>query len=52
MAPDVYKKFVTTDKKGVKKLVVQYQNELYRTMVASLLYYRKFIKSLTDFFFF
>ena len=48
LAPDVYREFVTTDKKGVKKLVVQFQNVLYRTMVASLLYYRKFVKSLTD----
>jgi hypothetical protein len=28
--------------------MVQFQNALYVTMVASLLYYRKFIKSLTD----
>ena len=48
LAPDVYREFVTTDKKGVKKLVVQCQNALYGTMVASLLYYRKFVKSITD----
>ena len=48
IAPDVYKSHVTTDKKGVKQLLVQCQNELYGTMVASLLYYRKFTKSLTD----
>ena len=48
LAPDVYQEFVTTDKKGVKKLVVQCQNALYGTMVASLLYYCKFVKSLTD----
>ena len=48
LAPDVYREFVTTDKKGVKQLVVQCQNVLYETMVASLLYYRKFIKSLTN----
>jgi hypothetical protein len=29
-------------------LLVQYQNTLYGTMVASLLYYRKFVKSLAD----
>ena len=46
--PDVYKLHVTTDKKGVKQLLVQCQNALYGTMVASLLYYRKFTKSLTD----
>ena len=48
LAPDVYRESFTTDKKGVKKLVVKCQNALYGTMVASLLYYRKFVKSLTD----
>jgi hypothetical protein len=48
IAPDVYKPFVSRDKKGTKQLLVQYQNALYGTMVASLLYYRKFVKSLTD----
>jgi hypothetical protein len=47
IAPDVYKSYVTTDKKGIKQLLVQCQNALYGTMVASLLYYRKFTKSLT-----
>jgi hypothetical protein len=47
IAPDVYKSYVTTDKKGTKQLLVQCQNVLYGTMVASLLYYRKFTKSLT-----
>jgi hypothetical protein len=48
IAPEVYKAYVTKDKKGVKQLIVQCQNALYGTMVASLLYYRKFVKSLTD----
>jgi len=48
IAPDVYGPYVTEDKKGVKQLLVQCQNALYGTMVASLLYYRKFVKSLTD----
>ena len=48
LAPDVYGPYVTTDRKGVKQLIVQCQNALYGTMVASLLYYRKFSKSLTD----
>jgi hypothetical protein len=48
IAPDVYKSYVSKDKKGSKQLLVQCQNSLYGTMVASLLYYRKFIKSLTD----
>jgi hypothetical protein len=48
IAPDVYKPYVTKDKKGVKQVIVQCQNALYGTIVASLLYYRKFVKSLTD----
>jgi hypothetical protein len=48
IAPEVYKSYVTKDKKGVEQLLVQCQNALYGTMVASLLYYRKFAKSLTD----
>jgi hypothetical protein len=47
IAPDVYKSYVSKDKKGSKQLLVQCQNALYGTMVASLLYYRKFVKSLT-----
>ncbi len=46
--PDVYKPYATTDKKGVKHLLVQCQNALYGTMVASLLYYWEFTKSLMD----
>ena len=48
IAPNMYKLHVTTDKKCVKQLLVQCQNALYGTMVVSLLYYRKFTKSLTD----
>jgi hypothetical protein len=48
IAPDVYKSYVSKDKKESKQLLVQCQNALYSTMVASLLYYRKFLKSLTD----
>ena len=48
IAPDVYEKYATSDKKGEKQLVVQCQNAMYGTMVASLLYYRKFVKSLLD----
>ena len=46
--PDTYAKYVTKDRKGVPQLLVQCQNALYGTMVASLLYYRKFTKSLTE----
>jgi hypothetical protein len=48
IAPEAYKSYVTQDKKGNKQLLVQCQNALYGTMVASLLYYRKFVKSVTD----
>jgi hypothetical protein len=48
IAPDVYKSYVSKDKKGSKQLLVQCQNALYGTMVASLLHYWKFVKSLTE----
>jgi hypothetical protein len=48
IAPDAYKSYVSKDKKGSKQLMVQCQNALYGTMVTSLLYYRKFVKNLTD----
>ena len=49
IAPEVYKPYVTRDKKVVTQLLVQCQNALYGTMVArSLFYYWKFAKSLTD----
>jgi hypothetical protein len=49
ITPDVYKDFVTTDKKGTKQLIVKCMNAMiYGSMVANLLYYRKFSKSLTD----
>jgi hypothetical protein len=38
IAPAVYKPFISRNKKGVKQLMVKYQNTLYGTMVASLLY--------------
>jgi hypothetical protein len=46
IAPDVYKPYVTTDKKGVKQLIVQCLNAIYGTMMAGLMYYTKFCKSL------
>jgi hypothetical protein len=48
IAPYAYKSYVLKDKKGSKHLMVQCQNALYGTMVASLLYYQKFVKSLAD----
>jgi hypothetical protein len=46
IAPQVYKAYVTTDTKGNKQILVECLNALYGTMVASLLYYEKFTKSL------
>ena len=46
IAPDVYGEYATIGKKGKKQLLVQCLNALYGTMVASLLYYKKFVKSL------
>ena len=46
IASAVYKEHVSKDKKGNKQLLVQCKNALYGTMVASLLYYCKCVKSL------
>ena len=46
IAPEVYEPFVHIDKKGVKQLLLQCHNAIYGTMLASLLYYKKFVKSL------
>ena len=46
IAPDVYGPYVTVGKKGEKQLLVQCLTALYGTMVASLLYYKKFVKGL------
>ncbi len=39
IAPDVYKDYITMNKKGEKQLLIECLNMLYGTMVASLLYY-------------
>ena len=44
--PEIYEPYVATYHKGIKKLVVQYHNTTYGTMMASLRYYKKFRKSL------
>ena len=48
IAPEIYQSYVTTDRKGNKQILVECLNALYGTMVASLLYYEKFTKSLKD----
>jgi hypothetical protein len=46
IAPEVYGPYLTYYKHGNKQLLVECQNALYGTMVASLLYYEKFTESL------
>jgi hypothetical protein len=46
IAPDVYGPYGSTNKASQKVLLVQCLNTVYRTMVAALLYYKKFVKSL------
>ena len=45
--PKFYGPYVTTDKKGMKVILVECWNAIYGTMIAGLLYYRKFSESLT-----
>jgi hypothetical protein len=47
IAPDVYGPYVTMNNSGQKVLFVECLNVVYGTMVAALLYYKKFVKSLT-----
>ncbi len=47
IAPDVYGQYILFNKRGQKVLLVQCLNALYEMMVAALLYYKKFVKSLT-----
>ncbi len=46
IAPEVYEAYETTDIKGNKQILVGCLNTFYGTIVASLLYYEKFTKSL------
>jgi hypothetical protein len=47
IAPEVYGSHVSTNKGGQKVLLVQCLNAVYGTIVAALLYYKKFMKNLT-----
>ncbi len=47
MAPDVYGPYVSTNKSGQRVLIVECLNAVYGSMVAALLYYKKFVNSLT-----
>jgi len=46
IAPEVYSKYVTKDKRGNSELIVICLNAIYGTMVAALLFYEKFTNSL------
>ncbi len=48
VAPKVYGPYVSIDKHGRKQLLVECLNAIYGTMVVSLLYYRKFTRSLRN----
>ncbi len=48
IAPDLYGIYgVSTNKSGQKVLIVEYLNAVYGTIMAALLHYKKFAKSLT-----
>jgi hypothetical protein len=47
IAPDVYGPYVLTNKSGQKVLIGECLNAVYGSMVAALLYYKNFVKSLT-----
>ena len=46
ISPEVYGQYVITEKKRNQSLILTCMNFIYGTMVASLLYYKKFCKSL------
>ncbi len=49
IAPQIYRKYVTVDRKGTPILYVKLQKALYGLMRASLLFYRKMRKELEDY---
>jgi hypothetical protein len=49
IAPEVYREYVTTNKKGEKVLLVQCMNALYGSMVASLMFYKKLSTALKSY---
>ena len=49
IAPQIYRKYVTVDRKGTPILYVKLQKALYGLMRASLLFYRKLRKELEDY---
>ena len=49
IAPQIYRKYVTVDRKGTPILYVKLQKALYGLMQASLLFYRKLRRELEDY---
>jgi hypothetical protein len=49
IAPQVYRKYVTVDRKGMPILYVRLQKALYGLMKASLLFYRKLRKEMEEY---
>ena len=49
VAPDIYRKYITMDKKGQAILYVRLQKALYGLMRAALFFYRKLRKELEDY---
>ena len=49
IASKVYSPYITTNKKGEKVLLVQCINALYRSMVASLVIYKKLVLALKSY---
>ncbi len=48
IAPQIYRKYITVDRKGMPMLYVKLQKALYGLMRASLLFYRKLRKELEE----
>ena len=46
IAPDIYGTYVSTDKKGVKTMVLRKYNAIYVTVIESILYYKKICKTI------
>ena len=46
IAPSIYTLFITKNRNGVKSLLVKCLNTIYSVIIASLLFYKKFTKSL------
>lgn len=49
IAPEIYRKYITVDRKGTRILYVKLQKALYGLMRASLLFYRKLRKELEQY---